>query len=108
MVLLFTYEGYKNSSQQWMYRLGVWNKEYGFKVIDIPEIENVHPDTFSTGEYLFVQGHDVAGRESIVDGYWGEGKQASSLPEVNPQPEENQPEIKPKDEPKKSWWGWPI
>lgn len=60
--------------------IGVWNKDYGFKVINIREIEGIQQVCIKE-EYLLVKGFDLdedkhlQGRIAIIsikDGYWRE------------------------------------
>lgn len=83
VLLLFTCEkNYIKTEGLWLYNLGVWNKDYGFKVIDTPGIDNVVPKTFSNGECLFVVGRENKTSKTktlvipIKAGYWGERVQA--------------------------------
>lgn len=63
-------------SKKWLYKLGVWNKNYGFKIINTPDIENL-ASAFTTKKYLFVKGAHADGtlyKISIIpisEGYWG-------------------------------------
>jgi hypothetical protein len=61
-----------------MKKLGVWNKDFGFKVIVIPGIDNVADNVLATDEYLFVSGYNQERTQcktaviSLANGYWGE------------------------------------
>lgn len=85
IIVSFTHEGCKKSIEHryhdevnWLRKLGVWNKKYGFKVIEVPEIESVIDVKYSkTQDYLFIYSYDASGKEkmsivSIKDGFWGE------------------------------------
>lgn len=95
ILLSFTHEGNKNLHGD-LKKLGVWNKEYGFKEIDTHEIDNVGR-VIVRGNYMFIHGTIKDSHKqkvvvlSIKDGYWGEQKQIEA-------------EEKPK--PEKSWWDW--
>lgn len=66
------YEGYEFDA----YKLGVWNKDYGFKIIETPGFETVTHATFVNNGYLFVCGYVKWESKflaiPIKDGLWGE------------------------------------
>ncbi len=80
-----------NGNTHWLRKLGVWNKDYWFKVIDTPDIEFVADcENFVTNDYLVVYGinlSNVITQESkviiipIKHGYWGERKQPEPIKE---------------------------
>lgn len=57
--------------------LGVWNKDHGFKIIDVPGIGSVSKATIA-GDYLFVCGEssdlqkDALVVLSLENGFWNE------------------------------------
>lgn len=81
----------QSQSGNWGYlqKLGVWNKEYGSKVIDS---HGLHVNSvFVRNEYLFIEGWDAESQLKtaiipIKNGYWGEKASQEEL------------------ESEKSWW----
>lgn len=80
-----------NGSTYWLHKLGVWNKDYGFKAINTPGIEFVaNCETVVKKNFLIVHGINFSNLISqkskiivipIKDGYWGERKQQGSASE---------------------------
>ena len=129
VLLTFSYDGCKRSINRsvgqdtWLeHKLGVWHKDFGFKVLVIHEISDVLK-TFVEGDYLFVQGFDETHNHeklaviSIADGYWGERKQPEPEP-INPVvPMQDEPiasektivephtSLEPDEKTQTSWWG---
>ena len=78
----FIYDGLKIENTESGYRpnkLGVWNKNFGFKILNIPEIEEVISIT-KKGDYLFIYGRDASRTKetvavvSFADGFWDNHK----------------------------------
>lgn len=100
VLLYFTYEDPLYNvkvygSNQWLKGLGVWNKNYGFKIIG-PQGGYIQI-VMKTKDYLSIETREKNNHSKIIvfsikDGYWGERIQSK-------------PEVPVKEEPaKKSWW----
>lgn len=86
VLVRFTHEGLTNpnydgaNGEEWLYKIAVWNKDFGFKIIELPEIDTIY-DTVKKGNYLFASGFSSDYNKwqiavlPMPNGYWGERHQ---------------------------------